>query len=144
MAGGSPTLWGATEMMGSFFGALRVPPTRMYMALILDTPPSPYISGNELDEPSADAGYNRLQIDNVATNWSQNMETITNASTMTFTTAVSDWGTINYWALCNTLIEGQVYFYGEFIEPVLILETDYAVIDVGTLSFTMGPSIVVG
>jgi hypothetical protein len=140
MSGGTPTVWGSAEIMGSFFGALKVPPSVTYMALIKDTAPNPYVVGNELDEPLTEAGYSRLQVDNQATNWIQDAETITNNATFTFTAAIADWGEINYWAMCNAPTEGQVYFYGEFLEPVQILAGDFAIIDTGTLSFIMAPS----
>jgi hypothetical protein len=139
MANGAPTLWGASEMMGSFFGGLAPLPQTFFVALCLNTAPHPFVQGGELDEPEEEFGYVRLEVPNTSVNWNREMETISNATDFIFTAATTDWGLVNYWAICDAPTEGNVYFYGEFIEPQDILATDIPTITAGTLTFVMGP-----
>jgi hypothetical protein len=139
MAGGAPSLWGASELLGSFFGGLATPPASYFFALIRDTAPNPFLSGGELDEPPVEAGYVRLEVLNNSSAWTRDQDFVTNIQVFNFAAATLDWGMINYWAMCNAPVGGEVYIYGEFIEPQSVVAGDFAVIDVGSLSISLGP-----
>jgi hypothetical protein len=56
-----------------------------------------------------------------------------------FITAVSDWGEIGYWALCNAQVDGYNLIVGDLENPVLIEAGDQVVIPEGDLSVSLGP-----
>jgi hypothetical protein len=56
-----------------------------------------------------------------------------------FITAVSDWGSIRYWALCNAAVDGFNFLVGELETPVQVNTGDQAVIAEGDLSVELGP-----
>ena len=90
---GQITMYGASQLLTSYFSHTTDPPTSFYLALVALIPPDPYMSGSELDEPAVD-DYARAQVPNDLANWnnaSQPQEMLS-LQTITFITAVSDWG----------------------------------------------------
>lgn len=138
---GKLTLWGAGEILTSFFSKTAEPPPAFYLAAIKDIAPTPYISGSELDEPDSDAGYERVEIFNDSVTWTNEgqIQVMTCEIDCEFLTATEDWGAIRYWALCNAPVEGYCYFVGDFDAPAVIYTSDQLVVESGDLSVSLGP-----
>lgn len=137
---GQLTVWGAGQLLTSYFVGSAEPVENFYLALILAIPPSPYMDGSELDEPQVD-DYSRIAIPNDALNWVNDAQPqeIYNVLPAQFITAVSDWGQIGYWALTNAPTDGFNFIVGNLENPVLIEAGDQAVISEGDLSISLGP-----
>ena len=137
---GQLTVWGAGQLLTSYFVQSAEPVENFYLALILAIPPSPYMDGSELDEPQVD-DYARIAIPNDALNWVNDAQPqeIYNVLPAQFITAVTDWGQIGYWALTNAPTDGFNFIVGNLENPVLIEAGDQAVISEGDLSISLGP-----
>lgn len=139
---GRLSLWGAGELLQSFFGRSAEPPQSFYLALIKSTAPTPYVSGAELDEPSSDDGYQRVEITNEVTSWADStgvLHVVANVDDLFYVTALNDWGRISFWALCNQQEGGYVYCMGDMEEELFVYAGDQAVISAGELSLELGP-----
>lgn len=140
---GRPTLWGAGEMLRAFFSKAASPPNTFYLALISDVAPNPYISGEELNEPSTDTGYARAEIPNDTTTWGDQdtgqVHLIFSMLDVSFLTATASWGNIAYWALCDSDVDGGVYFYGDFEQPNFIAAGDQVIVPANLLAIEFGP-----
>lgn len=137
---GNITLWGASELLRTFFSRTAVAPDAFYLALITDVAPTPYLSGEELNEPLAPE-YVRAMIPNDDLTWTNDgqMQVVSCEAEIQFVTAVESWGTVRYWALCNAEVEGGVYFVGEFESPEQVEMDDQVVIAAGNLTASLGP-----
>lgn len=137
---GSLTLWGAGQIINSFIGRDAAAPESFYLALIRSTPPTPYLSGAELDEPVVD-DYSRVEIANDLSNWVGDIQPqlMLTSQNIRFPTAIADWGVMGYWALCDSPHEGSNYFVGSLEAPLAILAGDTALIGAGDLSVALGP-----
>ena len=139
---GRLTLWGAGEILRSFFSRATTPPTDFYLAVIKDIAPTPYISGAEIDEPVG-GGYERVAIPNDAVNWGSDgsLHTISVITDQVFKVATANWGVIRYWAICNAAVDGYVYFCGKIETDNLInVETgDTVILGEGDLTVQLGP-----
>jgi hypothetical protein len=131
---------GAGEILNSFFGQGTVPPQSYYLALMKDVAPTPYISGNEMDEPDVPS-YQRIEIPNDTVNWGNNgaLNITMNLSVCTFVEATEDWGTIRYWALLNASTGGNPYLVGVLESPVTVNTGDIPQMDVGEIDVELGP-----
>ena len=49
---GRLTLWGAQQLLTGYFGQTIAPPASFYVALIVSVPPTPFMDGSDLDEPT--------------------------------------------------------------------------------------------
>lgn len=138
---GRPTLWGAGQIVKAMFSRSAEPPPNFYVALIRTIAPNPYMSGAEIDEPSADDGYQRVEVPNDLSMWVEG----SSASVMQvnddvlFLPASNDWGSIGWWALCDSDVEGNVYAIGDFTNPQIIDTGDQLKIGADTLVIEMGP-----
>jgi hypothetical protein len=137
---GQLTVWGAGQLLTSYFTATAEPVDNFYLALIMAIPPSPYMDGSELDEPLV-VDYARIAIPNDALNWANDAQPqeLYNILPAQFVTASSDWGLIGYWALTNAPTDGFNFIVGNLENPVLIEAGDQAVISEGDLSISLGP-----
>lgn len=139
---GQLTLWGAGELLRTFFGRSALPPTEFYLALIRQIPPTPYVSGLELDEPPLEAGYSRALIVNDATSWDASgglLHVVSNALDVAWPPALADWGRIGYWAICASQEGGYVYFVGKMEEEKSVLSGDTALVPADELVVELGP-----
>ena len=139
---GRLTLWGAGEILRTFFGKTSTPPPDFYLALITGNAPTPYVSGIELVEPPLESGYSRVQLPNDSAMWvsdSGELHVVANELEVPFVTATAEWGRVSYWAVCNALEEGYVYFVGNLEEEMMIYEGDQAVVGAGELVIELGP-----
>ena len=139
MSVGRITLWGANEFLMSFFAKSTTSPPEMYVALIRDVAPTPYVSGAELDEPTEES-YERSAIPSSLAGWAATgqMNIIANATDTVFTTATEDWGTFRFWALCSAQVDGYVYAIGD-LEPFSVEVGDIATLFEGDLAISLGP-----
>lgn len=140
---GSLTLWGAGQLLNTFFTGTAEVPTSLWLALVKDVPPTPYISGAELDEVDAE-DYARLEIPNDSVHWSNDgqVQVMALDEDVSFATATSDWGVIKYWALCNASADGYNYFVGSFENPDTVLTGDVVLIPAANISVALGPFFV--
>jgi hypothetical protein len=140
---GRPTLWGAGQLLYSFFSKTAEPPPNFYLTLVRDIQPNPYVAGSELDEPTVEEGFQRAVLPNNSDVWGDleagTLHLVGNETTVEFITATQDLGTFRYWALCNAEVDGYVYFYGELEEPMLIATGDQPVLEAGELVIELGP-----
>jgi len=139
---GRLTLWGAGQLLRSFFGRTAEPPQTFYLALIKDIAPTPYVSGAELDEPDVETGYQRVAIPNDAASWTASegfLHITSNAIDLPFITAITDWGSINYWAVCNAEVDGYVYFVGSVEQADYVAAGDQVVMGTDELVIELGP-----
>jgi len=137
---GRLTVWGAGQILTSYFARTTTPPPAFYLALVRNIPPTPYMSGSELDEPD-NIDYARVLIENDLAHWSNSSQPqeIFNVMPSQFITATSDWGQINFWALCNADVDGYNLVVGNLDNPVVIEAGDQAVFADGDLSVSLGP-----
>jgi hypothetical protein len=136
---GRLTIWGAQQILGSFFGKSYVAPDNFYLALIKNVEPNAYVSGAELDEPRE--GYERIAIPNNGLWWGDNgqLHVISTEQDVTFATATAQWGVIRYWALCNAPVDGMAYACGDLPGNSLVGIGDIASVAAGDLAITLGP-----
>jgi hypothetical protein len=135
------TLNGAQVMLTSVFGGGGTPPESFYMALIRTVEPSPYITGEELDEPD-DVGYARVPILNTAETWVVDDATpnvVTMVVPATFQAATEDWGTVSYWALTDAATGGECYLVGKLERPLIVNDGDTVSIEAYELDVEIGP-----
>ncbi len=137
---GRLTVWGASQLLTTYFTMGTTPPPSFWLALVRVTPPTPYMSGSELDEPDSD-DYARIEIPNDALNWANDAQPqeIYNVMSAQYVTATADWGQIGYWALCNAEVDGYNFLVGDMENPVLVAAGDQVEISEGDLSVSLGP-----
>lgn len=137
---GRITLWGADQLLTSFFSRKTEVPSGFYLALIKDIAPTPFISGSELDEPEG-GSYVRTLIPNTTDQFSNigQPQVINLETNVQFLPATDLWGMIRYWALCNAQVEGYVYFIGKLVAPMKVDNGDIAFVSAGDLSIALGP-----
>ena len=141
---GRPTLWGAGEMLRAYFSQAATPPPSFYLALIRNVEPNAYINGEELDEPlDAGNGYLRAELPNDLTTFGDlntgQLHMIYNMADITFLTAVADWGYINFWAICDSDVDGNVVFFGDFDEAKYVAAGDSVTVPANLLAIEFGP-----
>lgn len=135
---GRITLYGASEILLSFFTKGTQAPPNFYVALIKDIAPTPYLSGAELDEPVMES-YARAALPADLASWTLvGMNTISTAVDAVFPTATEGWGTCRFWALCSAEVEGYVYAIGD-MDPLTVEDGDVVTLFEGDLSFSLGP-----
>lgn len=137
---GRLTVWGASQLLTTYFTQGTTPPPSFWLALVRTTPPDPYMSGSELDEPDSD-DYSRIEIPNDLANWTNDSQPqeIYNVLPAQYVTATADWGQIGFWALCNAQVDGYNFLVGDLENPLLVSTGDQVEISEGDLSVSLGP-----
>ena len=137
---GRLTVWGAGQLLTTYFTMGTTPPPSFWLALVRTTPPDPYMSGSELDEPDSD-DYSRIEIPNDLANWANDSapQEIYNVLPAQYVTATADWGQIGFWALCNAQVDGFNFIVGDLENPILVSTGDQVEISEGDLSVSLGP-----
>lgn len=131
------TTYGATYFLGALFGQRTAPPPYFYIALCTQAPGT-QADGSQLTEPDIDAGYYRVMVPNDNTGFGQALDGVVACiSDVIFPVATADWPTITHYALCDDLVAGQVYLYGNFTTPRRILFGDQAHIPDSALSLSL-------
>lgn len=136
--GNAITVWGANYLLDVMFGRRSTPPTSYYVAL-LTQPPGDHTDGTLLSEPPSERGYARAQIANTEFAW----EDATTASTsnlagLAFPVATASWPVVTHYALCDSLVGGNVYLYGSFAVPRRISAGDQVIVPAGLLTLSVG------
>jgi hypothetical protein len=141
---GRLTIWGAGQLLTTYFTQATEPPPSFWLALVRTIPPTPYMSGSELDEPDSD-DYARIEIPNDLANWANDAQPqeIYNVLSAQYVTATQDWGQIGFWALCNAQVDGYNFLVGDLENPVLVAAGDQVEISEGDLSVSLGPFFLV-
>lgn len=136
---GQITVNGARQFQRMLFGKQTDLLDSFFLALIRVNVPTIFNVGDELDEPIADNNaYARAEIINGSNWWMENVaSSITNAQDIVFPSATADWGTIKYWALCNTAVGGDVFFVGKLPAAQNIIAGDRAVVPVGAIDISI-------
>lgn len=134
-------LWGANEISQMIFGQRSPVPPSYYLALIRTNQPNAFSDGTGLDEPPTDTtGYARIELVNDPTIWdTDGYYLVRNVIDLTFLEATADWGRINYWALCNAVEGGFVYFTGRLPQSEVVSSGDIVHIPAGSLQISLGP-----
>lgn len=94
-----------------------------YYVALTATEPGLTVSGTELTEPTG-MGYRRATMVNVSGNWDVIHNQLTNTVPVDYPLADEDWGSIRYWAVCDSVEAGRVLWSGEFTEEFYISEGD--------------------
>lgn len=137
---GRLTVWGASQLLTTYFAGTTEPPPSFWLALVRAIPPTPYMDGSELDEPDA-VDYARVEVPNDILNWGNDSQPqeVSNILPASFQVAASDWGVIGYWALCNASEDGYNFLVGDLENQVMVDEGDQVTFAEGDLSVTLGP-----
>lgn len=144
---GRLTVWGAGELLTTFFGngtgdgtAAKDPPGSLWLALVRQVAPTPYMSGAEIDEPPAN-DYARIEVPNDTLHWGNPFapQLVQNQADIAFVMATSDWGECRFWALCNAPIDGFNYLVGDLTDPIVVEAGDTVVLSEGDLGVSLGP-----
>jgi hypothetical protein len=133
MAGG-PTSSGLDYLAGLMTGGEQ-PVNSYFVALIPDFVPGFTATGEDITEPDA-TEYTRAEIINESGNWNVNGNQLSNVYEVTFPTALTAWGNIRYWAVCDLAIEGRVFWVGEFITPVFVDVGGIVTLDPGSVALS--------
>lgn len=139
---GKLTLWGAGEVLRTYFSKSSEPPASIWVALIRTISPTAYSAGMDLDEPSLESGYTRVEIPNGPASWLSNegqQHVVANDQDVSFIAATEEWGWIYYWALCNQEQEGQVIAVGKVESDLFISVGDVVHLAAGDLTVELGP-----
>jgi hypothetical protein len=133
MAGG-PTSSGLDYLAGLMTGGEQ-PVNSYFVALIPDYEPGFTSTGEDITEPEVDE-YTRVEIINESGNWNVDGGSLSNMFEITFPTALTPWGNIRYWAVCDLEIEGRVFWVGEFAVPVYVDVGGVVTLDPGSVSLS--------
>ena len=141
---GRLTVWGASQLLTGYFTRGTEPPPSFYLALVREIAPNPYINGSELDEPDND-DYQRIEIPNTLEYWANDSQPheVYNVLPQQFITAITAWGKIGYWALCNAPVDGYNLIVGDLENPILVEAGDQVAFEEGDLSVSLGPFFLV-
>lgn len=122
---------GADYIMKLFAGEPAV--TEYHLALLDNRHTGIAVGGDELQEPGDDS-YQRAVIKNQTANWDISHGRMTNEVPIHFEVAVSQWGTVSGWAICDSYERGKVLWVGEFAEDIHIGQGNQMSIPVGALT----------
>lgn len=115
--GSGITDFGKQVWLDAMFGIGPLP-TGYYTALCV-AEPGPAMDGDILaDLEPAGSDYHRQHIALGNTRWATSDDYVTTIIDLPFGLASTDWGQITHYALCDNPISGQVYCWGEFLNPV--------------------------
>lgn len=124
--------YGATTWLGMLFGVTAVP-SGYYVAAFVDEP------GDSMDgsmfselEPS-DPSYARRLVAANATKWSLDGAYLTNTEEVRFPAASEDQGILPYYGLCSALTGGELYSWGEILNPAPIYTGGILVLPEGAI-----------
>lgn len=89
-------------------------PTEYYIGL---STTEPTMTGTNVSEPSASAGYGRVLLDNlsVPTNG-----VVTNTQNINFEESTASWGTITHFVIYDAEVDGNLLMYGALSTPRVV------------------------
>ena len=106
-----------------------------YVALVTGDRPGVSAYGDELDEP-AFPDYLRAVVENVSGNWFIQDGLLVNQVEISFPIPDNDWGTVSYWAICESEVGGRVFYVGD-LDAFDVLTGAQPIIPAGGLSVSM-------
>lgn len=117
---------------------LQAAPAGYYVALCLQQP-GPGMDGAVLAdlEPPPGSGYGRQFVASGAGEWVINGPYALNLNALDYPLATIDWGLITHYALLDSVAEGNLVGYGEFLNPPQVLAGDPMSIPPGGLVLTL-------
>ena len=86
-------------------------PTEYYIGLSTSTPNA---EGNNVSEPSGDAGYARVKLTDMS---EPSNGVVTNNSAINFNESSQSWGTVTYFVIYDAASGGHLLMYGELTTP---------------------------
>jgi hypothetical protein len=125
--------YGATTWLSALFGVVPLP-TLYYIALCSDEPGDAQ-DGSMLAslEPDDGIGYARVAYPSGASSWALNGAYLTNTLPVAYPTPTDDWGYLNHFALCTDATAGQIFAWGEILNPQYVADTVGMLIPPGAL-----------
>lgn len=135
MALGGATREGLTYLL-NLVRKGEIPVDSYFVALVRNDAPG--FSAAQLDEPDA-AEYVRAEMVNDSANWTLVDNVLSNTAEITFPIAFSEWGSVNYWAICDAPLDpgGRVLFSGALPEPIFIQTSYQAFFAPGSIGIDM-------
>ena len=104
-----------------FGGVSFTPPVNFFLALSTGTISS---TGSGLVEPSASAGYARVQIPNTKSYFTNAVNgTLVNSGSIVYGASSGSWGTIVDIALCDAATSGSVWYYTTLTTPKVVQDS---------------------
>lgn len=140
------TDYGAQQWAAMLFGIISVPAS--YWVGLASSEPGTGIDGTMLEdlEPLTSAGYARVQVLADNTHWGLTANGyISNLQVIRFPVASADWGYLSHAAICSASTAGELYGYGEFVNPQSIGIGYLNELPVGSVAIklvSLSPSIV--
>lgn len=143
------TQWGVTRFLGIITGIYPVP-SHFYVALC-NTQPGQTTNGTSLSliEPpvtAASTAYARQVMGSGGGAWAlSDSGYVSNVDDIDFGSPDTNWGYTPYYALCDALINGNVYGFGEFSNPLTLAPGPIVKLPAATMTLrgiALQPSIV--
>lgn len=128
--------FGAGTWLAALFG-ITAPIDGYYLALCTDEPGTGMDGDILADLEPADPAYSRISYGTAGGSWGANGNYITNSFDIDFGLPDLDWGDLNHYALCTALTGGDIYAWGEFLNPQYVVAGYQLVIPAGGLVLTL-------
>lgn len=138
------TDYGATQWAQVITGAISLPSS--YWIALCDEEPGTDMDGTVLADLEPVGGYGRVQYLTGPTYWDNNGQYVTNLNTISFGIPTADWGMITHFALCDASSGGDLYAFGEFMNPQdVTTQTSFTIPQGGIILalYSLQPSIAV-
>lgn len=89
-------------------------PTEYYIGL---STTEPTMSGTNVSEPAASAGYSRVLLENLS---APTNGVVTNTANINFEESTSSWGTVTHFVIYDAEINGNLLMYGALSTPRVV------------------------
>ena len=124
------TDWGAAQWLAALFGVVS-PISGYYVALATDQPGVDADGTILADLEPTDSAYNRVAYPAGSSYWGVNGQYIANIVDIDFGGAVIDWGSLTHYVLCDSSSGGEIYAFGEFLNPSYVGAGDQVLVPGG-------------
>lgn len=121
------------RIMGNVFRTQTSPgiPSKVYLGLS-STPPD--VDGSGVTEPSAAAGYQRVELTSLDV---PNNGVITNKEEISFPESSDDWGTMTHFVLYDAAVNGNLLMYNVLSQARTIETATIVMVKTGSLKLTL-------
>lgn len=133
---GGITDFGAQQWLAALFDVISGP-SGYYVALCAAAPGVAADGDMLADLEPSGGGYSRQLYGVGSGNWGVSGNFLTNINPLAFPTPTADWGRVSHFALCSATSSGQVYAWGEFLNPQFVSAAYAFSIPSGGLSVAM-------
>ena len=116
----------------------------VYVGLFTSAPTADYALGSPTGTEVTGGGYVRKQIQPLGWNDAQDnndvtySSSITNANDIEWTSIATNWGTINYVGIFDSITLGNLLWFGALSVPITIIAGDTFTISSGNITLTLG------